>query len=127
MRMLFPQTCMLHPCSSFVTCMFKKLKMHVRVLCMLYMSNMEKSHVKMQHLFLMLQKKKTQKLAVHAVGCAHDGREKRNVLIVSICFAYRRWFYAAQQHASGRQGPGDARGTRSAARGCLTKTCRGQC
>jgi hypothetical protein len=29
-------------------------------------------------------------------------------------FAYRRWFYAAQQHASGRQGPGDARGTRSA-------------
>jgi hypothetical protein len=22
-------------------------------------------------------------------------------------FAYRRWFYAAQQHASGRQGPGD--------------------
>jgi len=94
---------------------------------MLYMSNMEKSHVKMQHLFLMLQKKKTQKLAVHAVGCAHDGREKRNVLIVSIWFAYRRWFYAAQQHASGRQGPGDARGTRSAARGCLTKTCRGQC
>jgi hypothetical protein len=31
-----------------------------------------------------LQKKKTQKLAVHAGGCAHDGGEKRNVLIVSI-------------------------------------------
>jgi hypothetical protein len=31
-------------------------------------------------------------------------------------FAYRRWFYAAQQHTSGRQGPGDARGTRSVAR-----------
>jgi hypothetical protein len=40
-------------------------------------------------------------------------------------FAYRRWFYAAQQHASGRQGPGDARGTRSVARGCLTQTCCG--
>ena len=31
-----------------------------------------------------LQKKKTQKLAVHAVGCAHDSGEKRNVLIVSV-------------------------------------------
>ena len=30
------------------------------------------------------RKKKTQKLAVHAVGCAHDSGEKRNVLIVSI-------------------------------------------
>jgi hypothetical protein len=28
---------------------------------------------------------KTQKLAVHAVGCAHDSGEKRNFLIVSIC------------------------------------------
>jgi hypothetical protein len=27
---------------------------------------------------------KTQKLAVHAGGCAHDGREKRNVLIVIV-------------------------------------------
>ena len=32
-----------------------------------------------------LNKKKTQKLAVHAVGCAHDSGEKRNVLIVSTC------------------------------------------
>jgi hypothetical protein len=29
------------------------------------------------------------------------------------------------EHASGRQGPGDARGTRSVACGCLTQTCRG--
>ena len=32
-----------------------------------------------------LQKKKTQKLAVHAVGCAHDIGGERNVLIVSMC------------------------------------------
>ena len=31
-----------------------------------------------------LYKKKTQKLAVHAGGCGHNGGEKRNVLIVSI-------------------------------------------
>ena len=31
-----------------------------------------------------LKKKKTQKLAVHAGGCAHDGGEKRNVLIVTV-------------------------------------------
>jgi len=30
------------------------------------------------------QKKKTQKLAMHAGGCAHDIGEKRNVLIVSV-------------------------------------------
>jgi hypothetical protein len=31
-----------------------------------------------------LEKKKTQNLAVHAYACAHDGGEKRNVLIVSV-------------------------------------------
>ena len=31
-----------------------------------------------------LQKEKTQKLAVHAGGCGHNGGEKRNVLIVSV-------------------------------------------
>ena len=31
-----------------------------------------------------LYKKKTQKLAVHAGGCGHNGGEKRNVLIVSV-------------------------------------------
>jgi hypothetical protein len=31
-----------------------------------------------------LWKKKTQKLAVHACACAHDGGEKGNVLIVRV-------------------------------------------
>ena len=31
-----------------------------------------------------LQKEKTQKLAVHAGGCGHNGGEQRNVLIVSV-------------------------------------------
>jgi hypothetical protein len=53
--------------------------------------------------------------------CVKEGRGGEGQHI----FAYRRWFYAAQQHASGGQGPGDARGTHSVARGCLTQTCRG--
>ena len=78
---------------------------------MLYMSNMEKSHVKMQHPFLMLQKKKTQKLAVHAVGCAHDSGKKRNVLIVSIClpigvgFTLRSNTHRAVKVLGMREGP----------------------
>ena len=30
-----------------------------------------------------LKKKKMQKLVVHAGGCGHNGREKRNVLVVT--------------------------------------------
>ena len=53
-----------------------------------------------------LYKKKTRKLAVHAGGSGHDGREKRNVLIVSLLLSID--FCAAQRDAGGRRGPGDA-------------------
>ena len=36
--------------------------------------------------------KKTQKLAVHAVGCAHNGGEKGNVLIVSVLLSITIYF-----------------------------------
>ena len=36
-----------------------------------------------------LWKEKTQKLAVHAGGCGHNGGEKRNVLIVSVMLPVR--------------------------------------
>ena len=45
----------------------------------------------------------------------------------ALSYAIKASSYAAQQHASGRQGPADAIANRTAARGCLTQTCRGQC
>ena len=58
-----------------------------------------------------LKKKKTQKFAVHAVGCAHDSGEKRNVLIVSIClligvgFTLRSNTHRAVKVLGMREGP----------------------
>ena len=63
---------------------------------------------------------------MHAVGCAHDSWEKRNILIVSICLFIVVGFMLHSNTHLAVKGLGDARGTRSAARGCLTQTCLGQ-
>ena len=62
---------------------------------------------------------------MHAGGGTNDRGEKRNVLIVSVV-AYIGGD-AVQQYAEARLCPEGARGTRSAARGCLTQTCHGRC